>query len=92
MVAFTFGLIHGFGFASVLTDLGLPRGVLLLGLVGFNVGVEAGQMVIVAFFLPIAFALRTTWLYRRATLVGGSIAIALIAALWLTERAFDIRL
>lgn len=92
VIAFIFGLIHGFGFASVLSDLGLPRGVLLLGLVGFNLGVEAGQLVIVACFLPIAFALRSTWLYRRATLVGGSIAIALIAALWLTERAFDIRL
>jgi hypothetical protein len=92
VVAFTFGLIHGFGFASVLTDLGLPRGVLLLGLVGFNLGVEAGQLLIVACFLPVAFALRATWLYRRATLVGGSIAIALTAALWLTERAFDIKL
>ena len=90
-VAFAFGLIHGFGFASVLADLGLPRAVLLLGLVGFNLGVEAGQMCIVACFLPIAFALRTTWLYRRVTLLGGSLAIAAIAAMWLAERAFDIR-
>ena len=43
MVAFSFGLIHGFGFASVLADLGLPRDALLLALVGFNVGVELGQ-------------------------------------------------
>ena len=91
-IAFVFGLIHGFGFAAVLADLGLPREVLLLALVGFNLGVEAGQMVIVACFLPVAFVLRNTWLYRRATLVGGSLAIALTAALWLTERAFDIRL
>jgi hypothetical protein len=76
----------------VLADLGLPREVLLLALVGFNLGVEAGQMVIVACFLPVAFVLRNTWVYRRATLVGGSLAIALTAALWLTERAFDIRL
>ncbi len=91
-VAFAFGLIHGFGFAAVLSDLGLPRGALLLSLVGFNLGVEAGQMLIVAGFLPIAFALRATWLYRRATLVGGSLVIAVVASLWLTERAFDIRL
>jgi hypothetical protein len=43
LVAFTFGLIHGFGFASVLADLGLPRGALVLSLVGFNVGVELGS-------------------------------------------------
>jgi hypothetical protein len=91
-IAFVFGLIHGFGFAAVLADLGLPREVLLIALVGFNLGVEAGQMVIVACFLPVAFVLRNTWLYRRATLVGGSLVIALTAALWLTERAFDIRL
>jgi len=91
-VAFTFGLIHGFGFAAVLADLGLPRHVLLPALVGFNIGVEAGQLVIVACFLPVAFLLRNTWLYRSVTLVGGSLAIALIAAVWLTERAFDIRL
>ena len=54
MVAFAFGLIHGFGFASVLADLGLPRDALLLALVGFNIGVEAGQLVIVSVFLPSA--------------------------------------
>ncbi|MBV8803869.1 MAG: HupE/UreJ family protein [Sinobacteraceae bacterium] len=91
-IAFAFGLIHGFGFAAVLSDLGLQRQELLLGLVGFNLGVEAGQMVIVAGFLPVAFALRGTWVYRYVTLVGGSVAIAAIAAVWLTERAFDIRL
>jgi hypothetical protein len=91
-IAFAFGLIHGFGFAAVLGDLRLPREALLLALLGFNLGVEAGQIVIVGCFLPIAFALRQTWLYRRATLVGGSLAITLIAAVWLTERAFDFRL
>ena len=55
VVAFCFGLIHGFGFASVLTDLGLPSGVLALALVGFNLGVEVGQIAIVAIFLPAAY-------------------------------------
>jgi HupE / UreJ protein len=91
-LAFAFGLIHGFGFAAVLSDLGLPRQALLLGLVGFNLGVEAGQMLIVAAFLPLAFGLRATWLYRRVTLVGGSLGIALTALVWLTERAFNIQL
>ena len=91
-VAFGFGLIHGFGFASVLTDLGLPREALLLALVGFNVGVELGQLAIIAVFLPAAYALRGTWAYRRVVFVGGSAAIALVAALWLVERAFNVKL
>ena len=91
-VAFGFGLIHGFGFASVLQDLGLPQGALLLALVGFNLGVEVGQLAIVSAFLPAAYALRGTWLYRRVLFVGGSVAIALVAAIWLVERAFDLKL
>ncbi|MFY9314358.1 MAG: HupE/UreJ family protein [Burkholderiales bacterium] len=91
-VAFAFGLIHGFGFASVLADLGLPQATLLLALVGFNLGVEAGQLAIVAAFLPIAYALRRTWFYRRLVFAGGSAAIALVASVWLAERVFDIKL
>lgn len=91
-VAFAFGLIHGFGFASVLADLGLPQGTLLLALVGFNLGVEVGQLAIVSAFLPAAYALRGGWFYRRAVFAGGSAAIAAVAALWLVERAFNVKL
>ena len=91
-VAFAFGLIHGFGFASVLADLGLPRGALALALVGFNLGVELGQLAIVAAFLPLAYSLRHSWLYRRGVLVGGSLVIALLAAAWFFERAFQLQL
>ena len=92
VVAFVFGLIHGFGFASVLADLGLPRDALALALVGFNVGVELGQLAIVAVFLPLAYALRRTWFYGRGVRVGGSLLIAALAMAWLVERAFDIKL
>ena len=92
IAAFGFGLIHGFGFASALKDLGLPTGSLTLSLFGFNVGVELGQLAIVALFLPVAFALRGTWAYRRAVLTGGSIAIAAVAGVWLIERAFNLSL
>ena len=92
ILAFCFGLIHGFGFASVLTDLGLPQESLLLSLVAFNLGVELGQLAIVAVFLPIAFTLRDTRLYRRAVLIGGSLLVATIAMLWLVERAFNVAL
>jgi HupE / UreJ protein len=92
VVAFVFGLIHGFGFASVLADLGLPQENLLLALVGFNLGVEAGQLCIVALFLPIAYAIRHTWTYRRMVVAGGSALIAAIATLWMVERVFDLQL
>jgi HupE / UreJ protein len=91
IVAFGFGLVHGFGFASVLTDLGLPKGALAVALVGFNLGVEAGQIAIVGVFLPLAYLLRGTWLYRGVVLVGGSGAIVAIAALWFVERAFELK-
>lgn len=91
-VAFGFGLIHGFGFASVLADLGLPQQALALALLGFNLGVEAGQLAIVAAFLPWAFVLRRGVFYRRWVLWGGSLAIAALAALWFVERAFDLDL
>lgn len=92
VIAFCFGLIHGFGFASVLADLGLPQESLLIALVAFNLGVELGQLVIVGVFLPIAYALRTTALYQRVIVVYGSAAIALVALVWLVERAFNLRL
>ncbi|HKC42458.1 MAG TPA: HupE/UreJ family protein [Burkholderiales bacterium] len=91
-VAFLFGLVHGFGFAAVLRDLALPQGALALALVGFNLGVEVGQLAMVAVFLPVAFLLARTALYRRVILVGGSALIVLVAWIWLTERALDVRL
>jgi hypothetical protein len=92
MVAFGFGLIHGFGFASVLADLGLPQDALLTALIGFNLGVEAGQLAIVVAFLPVAYAIRRSAFYRRAILIGGSAVIAMVAAVWMTERALDLQL
>jgi HupE / UreJ protein len=92
LVAFGFGLIHGFGFASVLAELGLPQDTLVLSLVGFNLGVEAGQLAIVIAFLPVIFWLRNTAFYRRGILVGGSLLIMLLALVWLAERAFDLKL
>ena len=90
VMAFVFGLIHGFGFASVLTDLGLPQGALVLALVGFNGGVEVGQLAIVAVFLPVAFWLRATPFYRVGVLKLGSVVVALLATWWLMQRLFDL--
>jgi hypothetical protein len=90
IAAFGFGLLHGFGFAGALQDLGLPADSLALSLFGFNLGVEAGQLAIVVVFLPLAFGLRSTWAYRRLLFGGGSVAIAAVAGVWLVERAFDV--
>lgn len=92
LIAFLFGLIHGFGFASVLSDLGLPQGSLALSLVSFNLGVEVGQLAIVAVFLPLAYGLRKSWTYQRLVLVSGSLGIVALACAWLMERALDLKL
>ncbi|HRD49812.1 MAG TPA: HupE/UreJ family protein [Candidatus Contendobacter sp.] len=91
-LAFGLGLIHGFGFASALRDLGLPTDALALALVGFNLGVETGQMIIAAILLPLAFALRQTWLYRRLALPAGSAAVVLLALVWCLERSLNLSL
>lgn len=90
IAAFAFGLIHGFGFAGVLADLGLPQSTLLIALIGFNLGVEMGQLAIVAAFLPLAYVLRQTWMYRQLVFHAGSALIAVIASIWLAERALDL--
>jgi hypothetical protein len=88
-VAFAFGLIHGLGFANVLRELALPAGQRAVALLGFNLGVEAGQLCIVLLFLPVAFALRDSRFYRRGFVPAGSGLIAIVATLWLVERLFD---
>jgi hydrogenase/urease accessory protein HupE len=86
LVVFAFGLIHGLGFASVLSDLDLPGSALVAGLVGFNLGVEGGQLTVIA-----AAFLATMWLreparYRRWIVIPGSAAIALLGIWWALER------
>ena len=90
VMAFVFGLIHGFGFASVLADLGLPQGALVLALIGFNGGVELGQLAIVAVFLPLAFWLRATKFYRVGVLTVGSLLVAALASWWFVQRVFEL--
>jgi hypothetical protein len=92
VLAFCFGLVHGFGFASVLGDLGLPQGALALALAGFNIGVEIGQLAVVLAVVPLIFLLRTARFYRPGILVGGSSAIALVAGVWFVGRALGLGL
>lgn len=86
--AFALGLMHGFGFSATLVDVGLTHGNLAVPLFGFNLGVEIGQLAIVAAFLALAYHLRTRRAYVRVALVGGSVAILAMATIWFVERAF----
>ncbi|MEE3319987.1 MAG: HupE/UreJ family protein [Pseudomonadota bacterium] len=86
VMAFVFGLIHGMGFASVLADLGLTDSGVFLPLLGFNLGVELGQVAIVLVFVPVAYLLRQTHFYQRVFVPVGSLSIMLLAGVWLVER------
>jgi hypothetical protein len=83
--AFGFGLLHGFGFASVLVDAGLPTAALARVLVGFNAGVELGQLAVVVAVLPIISRVRV---WRPALLELGSAAVAGLGVFWFVTRAF----
>lgn len=86
LVTFGFGLLHGFGFAGALLELGLPERSRLIALLGFNVGVELGQLAVVALVLPLLFWLgRKPW-YPRLVMGLASALVALLAAYWLFER------
>jgi hydrogenase/urease accessory protein HupE len=89
MLAFGFGLIHGFGFAGVLRELGLPTQGLVRCLLSFNVGVEAGQLAIVLLLFPLA-ALIARWRYGRQAQLVISAAIALCGLGWFLQRAFGL--
>jgi len=88
-VVFGFGLLHGLGFAGVLHEIGLPRSEFLTGLIGFNVGVELGQLAAIA----AAFGLVGWWgkdkpWYRARAVVPASALIALTGLYWTVERVF----
>jgi len=91
-MAMGFGLVHGLGFAGALSNLSLPRHARVLALASFNVGVELGQLAIVAAALPLLFiGSRRSW-YPRLVMGGGSLAIAWLAVLWVLQRAFHLEL
>lgn len=89
VIAFVFGLFHGFGFASVLGEKGLGSDFLAYSLFGFNVGVEIGQLLIICAVFPILYLLRKTKFYPMLLLFG-SILLIIIALYWTIERLFEV--
>ena len=88
-IVFGFGLVHGMGFASVLTGLGLPAKDYIGSLISFNVGVELGQVAVIllAWALVGRWAANKSW-YRQRVVVPASVVIGLVAAYWTVERVF----
>jgi hypothetical protein len=89
-IAFCFGLVHGFGFAGVLTEGGLPRDRMLSALLGFNGGVEIGQLVVVAMAWPLLAGL-ARWrdgAYHRFAVEAGTGLVCALGVFWLVSRAY----
>lgn len=91
VVVFVFGLVHGFGFASVLEDLHVGSGLSVIGpLLGFNIGVELGQLGVVAAVLPAVIVLQARADYSRRWMPAGSVLCAMVGTYWLVTRVLDV--
>jgi len=89
-LVFSFGLLHGMGFAGVLRDLGLPRSQFLTALLTFNGGVEAGQLTVIALtFGAVAYWRSNRATYRRWVVLPASLAIAITGVYWTIQRALS---
>ena len=88
-LVFAFGLVHGMGFGAALNSSGFGGRSALSALLGFNIGVEAGQLAVVAVALPLIWVLRSTMGFRRVILPVAAASVSVAGALWLFARAFD---
>lgn len=91
-IVFAFGLFHGFGFASVLGDIGISPRYMVHSLLGFNLGVEIGQIVIVCILFPLLYLLRRSAFYTRGVMTVGALGLISVAMYWFVERALEIDL
>ena len=87
-IVFAFGLFHGFGFASVLGEIGIPPSYMLHSLFGFNLGVEIGQVAIVLAVFPVLYLLRQQSAYVKALLPAAAAILIAVSLYWFIERAF----
>ncbi|MEM9562036.1 MAG: HupE/UreJ family protein [Actinomycetota bacterium] len=91
LISFVFGLFHGMGFASLVSGLDVPRGTQLISLLGRNIGIEIGQVVVVLVLFPVLFLLRRLFVYRPLFIVG-SVLLAIVAVGWAIERSLEVSL
>ena len=87
-IVFGFGLLHGLGFAAVLSDFGLPQGNLVPSLLAFNIGVEIGQLAVLFAAAALVWFIRHKSWYRRRVQIPASLLIALVGLFWFIERVF----
>jgi hydrogenase/urease accessory protein HupE len=85
-ITLPFGLVHGFGFAGALREIALPRDQMATAVFGFNLGVEIGQLAVLAVFLPVVLALRKTAMWQRVGMRASALAIALTGFVWFVAR------
>jgi HupE / UreJ protein len=86
IIAFAFGLLHGFGFAGALMEIGLPQGDIPLALLFFNVGVELGQLMLIALLLVLVALMRRLVELPQAASIGATYGIGTLATFWVIER------
>lgn len=87
ILVFIFGLLHGLGFAGVLTDFGMPDDDFAVALISFNIGVELGQLAVISMaFILLRFWFKDQDLYRKIIVIPGSVAISIIGIYWFLER------
>ncbi len=86
VVVFLFGLLHGMGFAGVLTEIGLPRSEFVTALIAFNVGVELGQLAVILSALALVGWFRNREWYRRRVVIPASLLISLVGVFWTVQR------
>ena len=86
LLAATFGMVHGLGFSGAMTEAQLPEGSLLWALAGFNIGVEIGQLLIIAAWSLVYWALHLWKGYARWMVQGGSVALILLGLYWFLQR------
>ena len=91
IIVFGFGLFHGFGFAGLLSDLGLTQSRQFVSLLGFNLGIELGQAAIILMIFPALYVARRTRIYLPAMYLG-SVMLIVIASVWALDRAFGVDL
>ncbi len=86
VLVFCFGLLHGMGFAGVLTEIGLPRSEFLTALVTFNIGVELGQLAVISLCFVLVGWCRSKHWYRNRVVIPGSLLIAVTGLFWTWQR------